>query len=46
MNVSRICVSLKKKNLKLLDDSKGIATRSAYLNFLIEKELLHKDDVT
>jgi len=41
MTSVRICVSLKKKNLKLLDNSKGIATRSAYLDFLIEKELLN-----
>lgn len=40
MNVVRVCISLKKKNLKLLDNFKGIATRSAYLDFLIEKEFL------
>ena len=44
MNVIRVCVSLKKKNLKFLDDSKGIATRSAYLDFLIEKALMNKGD--
>ena len=39
MSIVRVCISLNKKNLKLLDDSKGMATRSAYLAFLIEKEL-------
>jgi len=37
MNVVRVCVSLNKKNLQLLDDSKGLATRSAFLAHLIEQ---------
>lgn len=42
MNVVRVCVSLKKSNLKLLDGSKGIATRSAFLDYLIENALGEK----
>lgn len=44
MSTIRVCVSIKSKNLKLLDKSKGIATRSAYLDYLIEKSLAKKGD--
>ena len=39
MTTVRICVSLKKETLDLLDKSKGIATRSAIIDLMITKSL-------
>jgi len=42
MNKIRVCFSLTPQSVKLLNDNKGIATTSAYLDDLIEKLLLKK----
>lgn len=39
----RVCFSLKESNVKLLNKSKGIATLSAYLDYLIEKSLCKRE---
>ena len=42
MSKVRVCFSLKKENIKLLNESKGIATLSAYVDYLIEQNLSKK----
>lgn len=42
MNKVRTSFSLKPENVKLLNDAKGIASVSAYLDYLIERELSKK----
>jgi len=36
------CFTLKPENIRLLRENQGIATTSAYLDFLIEKSLAKK----
>jgi len=43
MNKIRACFSLKPSSVKLLKDNSGIATSSAFLDYLIEKSLAKKE---
>ncbi len=35
----KISISIKEKNLKLIDKTRGLATRSAYFDFLVEQSI-------
>ena len=37
-----MCFTLKPENIKLLKENQGIASKSAYLDFIIEKSLSKK----
>jgi len=41
----KISITVKEKNLNLVDGSRELATRSAFIDYLIEKTLAKKEDI-
>jgi len=42
MSHVKISITVNEDNLDLLDNNRGLATRSAYIDFIIEKEFSKK----